>query len=453
MNNLEVPISKNNDAIEKLQKKCIQCGYCKKVCEDEITVARMYEIDKSIEPVCINCGQCANLCPTEAIREKLDYIKLKKLLNQNDDTIKVVSIAPAVRVAIGEEFGLDRGINAEQKIVAALKKLGFNYVFDITFAADLTIMEEAMELVGRIKNGGTLPMFTSCCPAWVKYAEIFYPNLLPNLSSCKSPISMQSALIKTYFAKNIGVNPKKILNVTIAPCTAKKAEIKRPEINSAGEYNHINGLKDTDFALTTRELAMMLKDAGIDFNSLVEEKFDSPLGLGSSAGLIFGNTGGVCEAALRTAYFFLTGKNLTKDQLVFSSIRGLDGVKEAEVDIGGKIIKVAVANGMKNAKALIDKILAGEVTYHFVEVMNCWGGCIAGGGQPKITLIELENTKKLRMNGLYFEDDKATLRLCHENPSIKQIYNEFLHEPNSEFSEELLHTTYIDKSSLLGGKR
>lgn len=442
---VKIIYDKNNEAIVKDESKCVACGYCVKTCRDEVTVARMYEIDKTQKPICINCGQCVNMCPTESIHERFDYLKVKKLLNDSK-MIKVVSIAPAVRVAIGEEFGLLSSQNLEGKIVTALKKLGFDYVFDITFGADLTIMEEAKELVNRLNNGGVLPMFTSCCPAWVKYAEIFYSEFLPNLSTCKSPIAMQSTMIKTYFAKEKNIAPESIINVVIAPCTAKKSEIKRSEINRAKE-----GLSDTDFVLTTRELAMLLKEENVNFMNLEETNFDSPLGKGSSAGLIFGNTGGVCEAALRTVYYYLTGKNLEKEQLIFHEIRGMSGLKETTLKIGDKTIHVAVANGMKNAKVLLDQIKERNSTYHFIEVMNCLGGCTAGGGQPKITLLNMNKTKISRLDTIYKEDEKSSLRFCHENPEIKDIYSKFLGEPNSLLAKQLLHTTYEDKSYLLGG--
>ena len=442
---VKIIYDKNNEAIVKDESKCVACGYCVKTCRDEVTVARMYEIDKTQKPICINCGQCVNMCPTESIHERFDYLKVKKLLNDSK-MIKVVSIAPAVRVAIGEEFGLLSNQNLEGKIVTALKKLGFDYVFDITFGADLTIMEEAKELVNRLNNGGVLPMFTSCCPAWVKYAEIFYPEFLPNLSTCKSPITMQSTMIKTYFAKEKNIAPESIINVVIAPCTAKKSEIKRPEINRAKE-----GLSDTDFVLTTRELAMLLKEENVDFVNLEETNFDSPLDKGSSAGLIFGNSGGVCEAALRTVYYYLTGKNLEKEQLIFHEIRGMSGLKETTLKVGDKTIHAAVANGMKNAKVLLDQIKEGKSTYHFIEVMNCLGGCTAGGGQPKITLLNMNKTKISRLDAIYEEDEKSSLRFCHENPEIKEIYSKFLGEPNSLLAKQLVHTTYEDKSYLLGG--
>lgn len=440
---LEVPISKNNEALEKNDRKCITCGHCKKVCTNEITVARMFEINPHREPICINCGQCANICPTEAIHEKFDFLKVERILKNKQGKTVIFNIAPAVRVALGEEFGLPIGTNLEKKIPSALKKIGADYVFDITFGADLTIMEEATELVDRIKNNKKLPQFTSCCPAWVKYCEIFYPKLIPNLSSCKSPITMQSTIIKTYFAKKMNLNPDDIINIVVAPCTAKKAEIKRKKINYTSW--------DTNFVLTTRELAMLLKDFRVNITRLKESPFDSPLNTGSGSGVIFGSTGGVCEAALRTAYYLLTNKNLKKEDLIFNDIRGMSGIKEAELKINDKLIKVAVCNGMSNAKELIDKLLKKEIYYDFIEVMNCSGGCIAGGGQPKITLLEMKETKIARMNSLYLEDESMNLRLCHENPEIISIYNEFLEYPNSKIAKKLLHTKYFDESSLLGG--
>lgn len=439
---LEVPISKENEALEKKDEKCITCGYCKEVCKNDVTVARMFEVSPDREPICINCGQCAMVCPTEAIHERWDYLRVKEILENKNEKKIIFSIAPAVRVALGEEFG-EKGSNVEGKIATAFKKMGADYAFDITFGADLTIMEEAQELVNRIEKNGVLPQFTSCCPAWVKYCEIFYPELLPNLSTAKSPISMQSTLIKTFFAKKIGVEPENIINIVVAPCTAKKSEIKRKELSKTKQ--------DTDFLLTTRELAKLLKEKGIDISKLEETSFDSPLGTGSGAGVIFGSTGGVCEAALRTAYFMITGKNLEKEALNFHAVRGMDAIKEAEVEIAGKKIRVAVCNGMKNAKELMDHLKKKEVEYDFIEVMNCIGGCIAGGGQPKMTLLETEDTKKIRMKQIYKEDERMTLRLCHENKEIISIYEEFLGKPNSEIAEELLHTKYFDKSDMLGG--
>lgn len=440
---LALPVASDNPAIKKDASKCIQCGYCVRVCRNDVTVARMYELGITKKPICINCGQCANYCPTESISEKLDYMKVMQLLKDKSKTV-VFSFAPAVRVALGEEFGIEPGVNVYKKIIAALRNIGAKYVFDITFSADLTIMEEAMELVNRIKEGKNLPMFTSCCPAWVKYVEIFYPELIPNLSTCKSPIAMQGSTIKTYFAKMKNINSDDLINVVIAPCTAKKYEIKRRELNVTR--------RDTDFILTTRELALMIRKNNIDFLHLDNSEFDSPLGLGSSAGVIFGNTGGVAEAALRTAYHYITDEDLDDNSLTFSKVRGMSGIKETEVIIGDKTIKVAVANGMKNAKILIDKIKSGTVNYQFVEVMNCTGGCIAGGGQPKLTLMDMKSAKQKRIDGLYSEDSKMKKRVSYKNPDIIKIYKDFYGEVGSSLAHQYLHTKYTDKSYLLRGE-
>ena len=440
---LEVPISKNNEALVKDNNKCITCGHCKKICTNIITVAKRFKVDSKHEPICIECGGCANICPTEAIHERFEYLKLKNILKNKKGKTIIFSIAPAVRVALGEEFNLKPGTNIETKLPTALKKIGVDYVFDITFGADLTIMEEATELVERIKENKKLPQFTSCCPAWVKFCEIFYPKLLPNLSSAKSPITMQSTIIKTYFAKKINVKPDDIINVVVAPCTAKKAEIKRKKINYTSW--------DTNYILTTRELALLLKEENIDLPKLKDSSFDSPMETGSGAGVIFGATGGVCEAALRTAYYLITGRNLRKEHLIFEPIRGMNGIKAAQVRIKDKVIKVAVCNGMNNASELIERILKKETYYDFIEIMNCPGGCIAGGGQPKITLLNMKDTKEQRINSLYLEDENMPLRFSHENKEIKAIYKEFLGYPNSPLAKKLLHTKYYDKSSLLGG--
>ena len=441
---LEVPISKKNDALVKEQDKCIKCGYCKKICKNDITVARMFQLNPRREPICINCGQCANICPTESIHERFHYLKVKKLLHNKKNKIVVFNIAPAVRVTLGEEFNLPVGTNVSGEIVTALKQIGADYVFDITFGADLTVMEEAMELVNRIKNKRKLPQFTSCCPAWVKYCEIFYPELLPHLSTTKSPITMQSTIIKTYFASKMHINPEDIINIVVAPCTAKKSEINRQELNITN--------KDTNYVLTTRELALLLKEENVDLGSLKPSNYDSPLATGSGAGIIFGASGGVAEASIRTAYYFLTNKNLPKNKLVFKDARGMNGIKEANIKINDQIIRIAICNGMKNAKNLIDKLLKKEVSYDFIEVMNCFGGCIAGGGNPKITLLEMGNTKESRMEALYKMDDKMTLRLAHQNKEIITIYKEFLKEPNSSLAKKILHTKYFDRSYLLGGE-
>lgn len=441
---ISVPVSSKNNSIEKDDSKCIKCEHCVRVCDNDITVARMFEINPLKEPECVNCGQCTNMCPTEAIHERFDYLKVKKILKNKKDKIVCISVAPAVRVAVGEDLGLPVGTNLEKKIPTVLKMLGADYAFDITFGADLTVMEEAMEFVNRLKNNKNLPQFTSCCPAWVKYAEIFYSRIIPNLSTAKSPIAMQSSIIKTYFADKIKVNPNKIINIVIAPCTAKKSEITRPELSVTA--------KDTDYVLTTREFALLIKEANIDITKIENSKFDSPLGTGSGSGVVFGSSGGVAESVIRTAYYFINNENLTKEKLVFNEIRGMDGIKEATVNFGKREIRVAVCNGMRNAKILLDKLNTNENTYDLIEVMSCKGGCIAGGGQPKITLLELNATRLSRMNALYDEDTKMSLRFCHENPNIINVYNSFLKSPNGPLAEKLLHTTFNDKSYLLGGK-
>lgn len=436
MTDLVVDLGENNPSVERDASKCVYCGMCKKTCK---------------VPVCINCGQCANFCPPEAIREKKDFNKIKEIL-KNTDKIVVFSTAPAVRVALGEEFEGEEGAYVEGKMVTAIRKLGAKYVFDVTFGADLTIIEEASELVHRIKNGGVLPQFTSCCPSWVKFVEMYYPEFRKNLSTAKSPISMQSAVIKTYFAKMKNINPEDIISVSVAPCTSKKYEAKREELSDASKFNGLEVCQDTDYSITTRELAEWIKEENIDFNSLEESEFDSVLGKGTGAGVIFGNTGGVMEAALRTAYYYITGENLPKDKLEFHQVRGMESIKEASININGLEVKVAIAHGIDNARQLLEKIKAGEVTYHFVEVMNCIGGCISGGGQPKITLLKLDETRLKRIESLYSEDERLSRRLSHENPEIEEIYKNFLGKPLGEISEQLLHTEYFDKSNLLKGK-
>lgn len=439
---IRVEICPENPAIKVDESKCIKCGKCLEICRNEVTVSRMYDLGITKKPICINCGQCSIYCPTEAISEKEDYEEIKKILKKNDKVV-TFSVAPAVRVALGEEFGMKIGTNVDKKMVGALKKIGANYVFDVTFSADLTIMEEAMELVNRIKQNKNLPLFTSCCPAWVKYAELFYPELLSNISTCKSPISMQGTIIKTYFAKKINFDPNNIVNVVVAPCTAKKAEIKRKELNITNQ--------DNDYVITTRELAKLLKEHNINLEECKEEEFDSPLGDGSGAGVIFGNTGGVTEAAFRTAYYYITGKDLKDDELVFSDTRGMNGIKNIELNIDGINIKGAVVNGMKNLKKVLNIIKENPSSYQFIEVMNCNGGCIAGGGQPKTTLLNMLKTKEARIEGLYSTDEKMVKRVSYKNPEIKKIYEEFFKEPNSDIAHKYLHTTYTDKSEILKG--
>ena len=439
--NREVLISKSNDALVKEDNKCVTCGLCKKICTNDITVAKMFEVNPNIEPVCINCGQCANICPTNAIHEVYQYLEIKSLLQNKGDKKIIISVAPAVRVALGEILGFPEGTNLESKIPSIIRKMGADFAFDITFGADLTIMEEAKELVERIKTNKRLPQFTSCCPAWVKYCEIFYPQLLNNLSEAKSPIAMQSSIIKSYFSNKIKTKPENIIHIVIAPCTAKKTEANRKELNISA--------KDTDYVITTREFGLLIKEFNIDINTLEDSKFDSPMQLGSSSGVIFGVSGGVCEAGLRTAYYYLTGKDLSIDKLVFKSIRGMQGIKEASIDINGRVVKVAVCNGMNNAVELIDRLLRNEINYDWIEVMNCPGGCISGGGQPKIKIPFITNVRQKRMDALYKEDELMKVRLCHKNPEIIALYNEFLAEPGSPKAKQILHTKFFNKSHLI----
>lgn len=441
-----IRLSKNNTSITKDVEKCINCGLCKKICMEKVGIN--YEDSEVKIPVCINCGQCVANCPVGALKPKQTYRWVRELISKREN-IMVVSTSPSVRVALAEEFGFELGSFEEGKMISALRKLGFDYVLDVTFGADLTIMEEAKEFIERIKNGGKLPMFTSCCPAWVKYAEIYYPEILPYISSCKSPISMQGTVIKTYFSDKMDINPKKVINVVVTPCTAKKYEINRKEFESAGKYLDIEDLRDNDYVITTTELAQMIKEAGIDFKNLEDGKYDSMLSKGSGAGVIFGNTGGVMEAALRTAYNMITGKNPPKKFLELNDVRGLDGIKEATVIIDKVKIKVAVVQGLTNIAKIVEKIKNNELDYRFIEVMNCIGGCIGGGGQPVIHDIEKrEEARKKRIKSLYENDKVLATRVSYENKDIKKIYNDFLGEPGSKLCKELLHTKYTSKRHL-----
>lgn len=447
-----VPIEKDNPAIKIDYDKCIKCGLCKRVCDNEIAVANRFSLEETGDlAICVHCGQCAVACPVEAITQVEDYHKVKEAI-KDPDKIVIFNTAPAVRVALGEEFGYEVGSYVEDKLVDSLRKLGGDYVFDITFGADMTIMEEANELVDRLVNGnGAIPQFTSCCPSWVKYVETFYPEYIPNLSTTKSPISIQGAAIKTYFANENNIDVSNIVNVTITPCTAKKYEISRPEMNSSSKFNNIEGLRDNDYILTTKELAKWIKEENIDFDALEGSKFDDIMSFGSGAGLIFGNTGGVMEAAIRTAYNILTGENPTGDLLEFTPVRGLEGVKEATLDINGKTIKVAAVQTTKNAETLIEKLKSGEVSYDFIEVMTCKGGCIGGAGQPKQPKKRVTDDMRLkRIEGLYSKDANLEMKCSHENPDVIRAYEKFFDNPLSHKSHELLHTSFESKYRMLG---
>ncbi len=445
----DLPKDSSTNTIVLEPQKCILCGRCVEVCQDNQDVWALSFLERGIkthispagqiqlgESPCVRCGQCAAYCPTGAIVEKDETGKVWDAL-RSEERYCVVQIAPAVRVAIGEAFGFPMGANLTKKLYALLRRLGFKAVFDTSFSADVTIMEEASEFEERLLSGKKpLPLITSCCPAWVDFMEKFHPDMIEHFSSCKSPHEILGVLSKTYYAKKNNIDPAKIFNVSIMPCTAKKYEITRSDEMFASGY------QDVDVSLTTRELARMIKQAGIDFTTLPDEECDSILGEYAGAGVIFGATGGVMEAALRSAYNFVTGKELGKVE--FENVRGLTGVKESEVDVDGKKIKIAVAHGLGNVEYVLGKIRQAkaqgkEMPYHFVEVMACPGGCVGGGGQPYMVTDEL---RIKRAEGLYQDDTDKQIRCSHQNPYIKRLYEEFLEKPLSEKSEKLLHTHY-----------
>ena len=450
---VRVPIEPDNPSIVRDEDKCIKCGMCKNVCTQDIGVHGTYTLEQTGgEAVCIHCGQCANVCPPSSITERYEYPEIRDAV-KNPDQIVIISTSPSVRAALGEEFGMDAGEFVEGKMVALLRKLGVNYVLDTNFAADLTIVEEASELIERVTKGtAPLPQFTSCCPAWIKFAEMYYPELIPNLSTAKSPIGMQGPTIKTYFAKKMVLDPTKIVNVALTPCTAKKYEIRRPEMHDAGHYYDDPNMRDMDFVLTTRELALWAKEEGIDFASLSDSAYDNLMGEASGAGVIFGNTGGVMEAALRTAYEYITGEEAPAQLYDLQPVRGYEGIREASLQIGELNVNVAVVYGTANARKMIERMKQGDKQYHFIEVMTCPGGCIGGGGQPKDLMKDADEVRKARIDSLYKKDAEMTLRKSHENPSIKRIYEEFYGKPLSEMAEKMLHTMYEDKSMILNKK-
>ena len=450
---VRVPIEPDNPSIVRDEDKCIKCGMCKNVCTQDIGVHGTYTLEQTGgEAVCIHCGQCANVCPPGSITERYEYPEIREAV-KNPDRIVIVSTSPSVRAALGEEFGMDDGTFVEGKMVALLRALGVSYVLDTNFAADLTIVEEASELIERVTKGtAPLPQFTSCCPAWIKFTEMYYPELIPNLSTAKSPIGMQGPTIKTYFAKKMNLDPTKIVNVALTPCTAKKYEIRRPEMHDAGNYYGDPDMRDMDFVLTTRELALWAKEEGIDFASLPDSAYDNLMGEASGAGVIFGNTGGVMEAALRTAYEYITGEEAPAQLYDLQPVRGYEGIREATVTIGELDVNVAVVYGTANARKMIERMKQGKKQYHFIEVMTCPGGCIGGGGQPKDLMKDADEVRKARIKSLYKKDAEMTLRKSHENPSIRQVYEEFYGKPLSEMAEKMLHTMYEDKSNILNAK-
>ncbi len=412
-----------------------------------------YTFEQSADKaICVYCGQCANVCPVDSIIEREEWPLVQKAA-ADPDKIVIVSTSPAVRVALGEEFGLEPGSFVEGKMVALLRALGADFVLDTNFAADLTIVEEASELIRRIQTADRpLPQFTSCCPGWVRFAEIYMPHLLPHLSTAKSPIGMQGPTVKTYFAQKMGLDPRQIVHVALTPCTAKKFEIRREEMHAAADFHGISGMRDTDHVITTRELARWARDTGVDWNALEDSAYDSLMGRASGAGVIFGNTGGVMEAALRTAYEYLTGQKAPAQLLELTPVRGYAGIREARVEIGEITLQVAVIYGTANARRFIERMKEEGKQYHFVEVMACPGGCIGGGGQPKNLLQNGDDIRQKRIAALYRRDDSMALRTSHENPEIKALYESFYGRPLSDMAEAMLHTTYQDQSALIQQK-
>lgn len=459
-------IDRSSPSFIKDDSKCIRCQRCVRTCTELQHISAIAVSNKGSHQkissfhdrpmshvVCTNCGQCVNRCPTGALVEKTYIDQVWDAIYDPDKHV-VVQTAPAVRVALGEDLGYDPGERVTGKMVTALKQLGFDSVLDTDFTADLTIMEEGTELLTRLKKALvdgdkeiSLPMFTSCSPGWIKFIEHKYPEFLPNLSTCKSPQQMFGALAKTYYAQKRSLDPSKVVSVSVMPCTAKKYEADRPEMRSSG-------YKDIDFVLTTRELAVMIKQAGIDFRNLETTHYDSIMGESTGAAVIFGATGGVMEAALRTAYEIVTGRDVPFKNLNITPVRGMDGVKEATVKIEGCLpdwkflegaeLKVAIAHGLVNANKIMKAVRKGESPYHFVEIMACPGGCIGGGGQPIPTSMEI---RKNRMKAIYSEDENMSIRKSHENPDVIAIYKEFLGKPNSHASHELLHTHYTERDS------
>ena len=450
--NPQSPLDETTLHMVRDNNKCILCRRCVAACEDQFVgvigpngrgfdthIGCAFEKDLG-DVACVSCGQCIVNCPTGALREK-DQIDEVVAAIADPKKHVVVQTAPSVRAALGEEFGMPIGTNVEGKMVAALRRLGFDKVFDTDFGADMTIMEEAHEFIDRVQNGGVLPLITSCSPGWIKFCEFYYPELLPNLSSCKSPQQMQGALIKTWYAETHNIDPKDIVSVSVMPCTAKKFEISRDDENAAG-------VPDVDVVLTVRELARMIKRANIDLTMLPDEKFDPTMDVSTGAAVIFGATGGVMEAALRTAADTLTGKSL--DSIDYEEVRGTDGIKEAVYNVAGMDVKVAVASGLSNANEILKKVKNGEADYHFIEIMCCPGGCVNGGGMPiqPSSVRNIVDIRKERAKVLYEEDKNLPLRKSHDNPVVKKCYAEYLGEPGSHKAHEILHTTYTPRPKM-----
>jgi len=443
------PIDTSTAHLVRNNNKCILCRRCVAACKEQhvgVIGPNHRGFDSTIgcafdqnlgDVACVSCGQCTVVCPTGALIVKDETQKVFEAI-ADPEKIVIVQTAPAVRAAIGEEFGMPIGTNAEGKMVASLRRLGFDKVFDTNFGADLTILEEGTEFIDRVKNGGVLPMITSCSPGWIKFCEHYYPDLIPNLSTCKSPQQMTGAITKSYYAEKEGINPENIVSVSVMPCTAKKFEHKR-------DNESRDGIADVDIVITTRELADMIKRAGLDFNNLPDEEYDPALGLFTGAAVIFGATGGVMEAALRSVADMLTGEDLK--EIDYTDVRGTDAIKYATYDVAGMQVKVAVTSGLANAAKLLDEIRAGKADYQFVEIMCCPGGCVNGGGQPIVpaSVRNFVDIKKERAKVLYAEDAGLPMRKSHESPIVKKLYEEYLGEPGSHKAHELLHTTYVER--------
>ncbi len=448
-------VDESSVSIVRDSSKCIHCGRCITVCNDIQTVYAIQMMDRGFDvnvntffkdgmanSSCVNCGQCTVFCPVGALREKTETDQVWDAL-LDPDKIVIVQEAPSIRVTLAEEFGMEVGSLTVGKMYSALKQLGFDYVLDTNFSADLTIMEEGTELVNRIKNNQPLPLITSCSPGWIKFMETYFADLADHVSSCKSPQQMFGALVKTYFAEKMGLDPARIVSVSIMPCTAKKFEARRPEMRASG-------YQDVDYVLTTRELARMIREKKIDFRNLPDEKSDKLMGAYTGAATIFGATGGVMEAAVRSAYFLVTGKNIP--DLDVKAVRGMEGIKEATLNIEGLVVKVAVAHGLGNARKLLDKVKEqiardGKSEYGFIEIMACPGGCVGGGGQPYLSNLAMRARRGL---SLYSEDQSCTLRCSHDNPEVQAIYRDFLGGPGSHKAHELLHTGYWERSRVDG---
>lgn len=441
-------VDRSSPSIKRDANRCILCGRCIRACQEIQAVFAIDFANRGFdslvspslglplgESVCVNCGQCILACPTGALSE-VSHVEMVWEALEDPEKFVILQTAPAIRVSIGEPFGLPPGTVTTGKMVAAFRRLGFDRVFDTNFAADLTIIEEGTEFINRLQKGGKLPLITSCSPGWIKFMEHFYPELMENVSTCKSPQQMFGAVAKTYYAQKLGIDPQDMVVVSIMPCTAKKFECQREEMKSSG-------CQDVDYSLTTREAARMLKEKGIDLREMPEEEFDDPLGISTGAAAVFGATGGVMEAALRSVYEIVSGKTL--ESLDFYDVRGMEGVKEATVNIDGLEVGVAVAHSLGNARKILDQIKEGNSKYHFIEIMACPGGCIGGGGQPIPTDLDI---RMKRIEAIYQVDKNLPLRKSHENPAIKQLYEEFLGEPNGEKAHQLLHTHYLPREKM-----